>query len=664
MDESLDLESVQDVLIQAIDQDPDIQVKAIIATQLAQRNSFLLIQKLISLSKSPKPAVREVIAAALEGQVEVLDDLVNWYVREKNEVIIDKLCTTIAASLKLLPKDYNFSSILTTLKSMTQEDQKINYNLELIGYCPVPETIEFLSQSLHKYRFNDRIRVSIIRGFHQFTQKTKFLPEKIQETIKSIITAPYEPEMLRKASLDVLGKINSQQVFDLIELILETDHSPILRKRAIEIASKWGVTDLSLLIIEKLNFDEISEVRQAAAVALGNMACFEALPDLAESLENDPSFFVREAAAEALGVLKSQQAIMSLLKGLEDHDSYVREVSAWSIEQLELNMDMILIICRAINSLETDLKIKEGMVSLIGRLSSTSVAVAAANCLLQMLEKDKTPLRELILEALENYVTLLRDDEDFLEIHLPHILNILSNSPSFSIRAAICTFLGHLKDSTTFNYLLDRLLNDSDPFVQRQAAWAISKLNSIEYTPRIIEIMKEKKFQANLPLFLDILTSWPRLSDLPLAMRYISSEASIEIRQQAVEWITAIIVSSDLDLYNEMTDAVLKALINTLKNDEANTVRAASAHALGHLYYREYDSIINSALIRAIKEDRIYSVRELAAEALGFRGGLSAIKDLKQLINHRIEKDPSIRYFASIALLNVETQLTKRNLVS
>ncbi|MFX0210403.1 MAG: HEAT repeat domain-containing protein, partial [Candidatus Hodarchaeota archaeon] len=197
-----------------------------------------------------------------------------------------------------------------------------------------------------------------------------------------------------------------------------------------------------------------------------------------------------------------------------------------------------------------------------------------------------------------------------------------------------------------------------------QAAWAISKLSSIEYTPRIIEIMKEKKFQANLPLFLDILTSWPRLSDLPLAMRYLSSEASIEIRQQAVEWITAIIVSSDLDLYNEMTDAVLKALMHILKNDKANTVRAASAHALGHFHFREYDTIINSALITAIKEDRIYSVRELAAEALGFRGGMSAVKDLKQLIDHTIEKDPSIRYFASIALLNVETQLTKRNLAS
>ncbi|MFX0184452.1 MAG: hypothetical protein ACFE95_15325, partial [Candidatus Hodarchaeota archaeon] len=61
-----------------------------------------------------------------------------------------------------------------------------------------------------------------------------------------------------------------------------------------------------------------------------------------------------------------------------------------------------------------------------------------------------------------------------------------------------------------------------------------------------------------------------------------------------------------------------------------------------------------------IKEDRIYSVRELAAEALGFRGGMSIIEDLKQLINHKIEKDPSIRYFASIALLNAEDQIAKR----
>lgn len=662
MDESLDLESIQEALIRAIDQDPDPQVKNIIATQLAQRNSFLLINRLVSLSKSPKPAVREVIALALESHFEVLEDLLDWYERETDDVTLDKLCITIATSLKHVPKDYDFSPILRTLKILIQEERNINYSLELIGYCPVPETLEILSEALHKFRFRDSIRESILRGFQHFTLKTGFLPEKIQETMISLVTAPFEPEMLRKTGLDVLGEINSQQVFDLLELIIETDYSPILRKHAIEIASKWDVIDLSLLIIEKLMLDGVSDVRKAAAVALGKMSCFEALPDLAESLENDSSFFVREAAAEALGVLKSQQAIMSLLKGLEDQDSYVREISAWSIEQLEPNLDMIISICRAANSLETEPQVKRGMVSLLGRLSFMPIAAAAANCLLQILENDRTPLREQVLEALENYVKLLRNDKDFLENYLPYILNILSTSPSFGFRAAICSFLGHLQDSTTFPFLLDRLLNDSDPFVQRQAAWAISNLSPNEHSSEIYEITKEKKHHAILPLILDILSSWPRLSDLPLTLKYINSK-SIEIRQQAVEWITAIIGSSDLDL-TELAGSIINLLIDLLKNDKANTVRAASAHALGHFHSHEYDSTINLALITAIKEDRIYSVRELAAEALGFRGGMSIITDLKQLINYKIEKDPSIRYFASIALLNAEDQMTKRNLAS
>ncbi|MFX1336808.1 MAG: hypothetical protein ACFFAM_20400, partial [Promethearchaeota archaeon] len=66
--------------------------------------------------------------------------------------------------------------------------------------------------------------------------------------------------------------------------------------------------------------------------------------------------------------------------------------------------------------------------------------------------------------------------------------------------------------------------------------------------------------------------------------------------------------------------------------------------------------------IQAIKTDRVYTVRELAAEALGYRGGVSAVPELLELIQHKLEKDPSIRYFSSLALLNIEAQIAKRTI--
>ncbi|MFX1506488.1 MAG: HEAT repeat domain-containing protein, partial [Promethearchaeota archaeon] len=62
-----DLDIIHDSLIKTIDEDPDIQIKALIASHLAQRHSPLLTKKLMSLSKSPTSEVREIIAMSFEG---------------------------------------------------------------------------------------------------------------------------------------------------------------------------------------------------------------------------------------------------------------------------------------------------------------------------------------------------------------------------------------------------------------------------------------------------------------------------------------------------------------------------------------------------------------------------------------------------------------------
>ncbi len=105
-------------------------------------------------------------------------------------------------------------------------------------------------------------------------------------------------------------------------------------------------------------------------------------------------------------------------------------------------------------------------------------------------------------------------------------------------------------------------------------------------------------------------------------------------------------------------------MIEILKNDPASNVRAASAYALGHFSLNEeYDNLIIPALINAIKTEKIYTVRELAAQALGYRGrgDSNIISEFGELLNSDFEKDPSIRYFAALALLNYETQL--RNVI-
>jgi HEAT repeat protein len=651
-----DIDKIHEVLIKTIEEDPDIQIKALIASHIAQRQSSLLTQKLMSLYKSPDPEVREIIAMSLEGHLEVLDAMLDWFEAENDEVTLSKLFISLSSTLNKVPMDNNAVKFALQLEEMINKQHHLNYSLELIGYCNSDVAAKTLMDALFTYRFKDIIRASVMRGILHLAQKTRNIPNDLQNHVMNLVETTYEIPELRKIGLEALSKTHNAEIIDLLELIVETDRNPDLRKKAIEIIGEWGLNELSPLLIEKLKYDGISVVRASAASALGEISSFDALPELAEALESDVSFFVREASAEALGNLKSQQALAALLKGLEDQDSYVRSISAWSIEQIQpTSPELIQRICIAAGSIEQASTIRRGMVALLARMNSKP---EAAKCLISIFRKDRTPLRELVIEALEEFVEILRNEQEFFKADLPYIQEILATSQSFSLRAAICSFLGHLGEDSTYPFLLDRLISDEDAFVQRQAAWAISNLNSTDYLDEIRSLLHNKMHVKLIPLLLEILTSWADIDDVPLALSFSDPKFENDWRQRAVELLTAIIDSPDLVTNRQYTYEIIETLISLLLEDNSNTVRSTCAHALGH--FEGHDSLITPALIKAIKSDRIYTVRELAAESLGYRGGLSAVPELLEIIQYRQEKDPSIRYFSSLALLNIEAQMTKK----
>ena len=652
-----DLDMIHDTLINTIEEDPDIQIKALIATHFAQRHSSLLTQKLMSLSKSPIPEVREIIAMSLEGHFDILGELLDWFEAEVDESTLNKLFISLSSTLSKVTSNEDVIRSAVRLEKMIDEQCKLNYSLELIGYCNGDIAEKKLMEASATYRFKDDIRVSILRGIHHLARKARNLPENLLTYVINLVETPFELPEIRKIGLDALRETQNPQVIDLLELIGETDHNPELRKKAVDIIGEWGIIELSPLLVEKLKYDGIAAVRASAANALGAISSFESLPELAEALETDVSFFVREAAAEALGNLKSQQALTALLKGLEDQDSYVRSVSAWSIEQIQpTSPEFIERICSAAGSIEQTSIIRRGMIALLARMNSQP---AAAECLISIFKKDKTPLRELVIEALEEFVEILKNDQEFLKEDLPFIQEILATSQSFSLRATICSFLGHLGEDSTFPFLLDRLISDEDAFVQRQAAWAISNLDPADHLNQIRSLLYEKTHIKLVPLLIEILTSWANIDDVPLALSFLNPDFENDWRQRAVELLTAIIDSPDLVTNRHYTYKIIEILNSLLQEDNSNTVRSTCAHALGH--FEGFDSLITPALIKAIKTDRIYTVRELAAEALGYRGGLSAVPELLELIQYKQEKDPSIRYFSSLALLNIESQIAIKN---
>lgn len=74
-------------------------------------------------------------------------------------------------------------------------------------------------------------------------------------------------------------------------------------------------------------------VRQAAALALGDVGDFCAVPSLVAALE-DPEMAVRQAAAASLGKLGDPQATLPLLVALYDPDPRVRRMAAIALGDL------------------------------------------------------------------------------------------------------------------------------------------------------------------------------------------------------------------------------------------------------------------------------------------------------------------------------------------
>ncbi len=651
MKKTLDVNLIQNSLINLIEVDPDHQIVSLLITRLAA----IFPEKLIPLTYSNNKIQRIILANNFTGKTVISNELLQWLRREEDPDVINSIKSSLNKTLSgIIP---NEEELFTEIQQQINIREKLPTYLELLGNFPFPIVEDIFLHQWNINRYNEKIKKGIIEGLQFYSKKAKKISKQLEHLLLTLNSSSYEDIGLRKRALDSFEWLETTEVNNSLDVIVETEKHPAIRLKAVKLIGKKNLYDLYPILIERLKFDSNSKIRAAAAEALGILKVYEALGDLAESLETDVSFSVREASAEALGIIKSQEALSSLLKGLIDEDSYVRSVSAWSIQQLYLDEaergKLMQRLCQTCLSQEVDFKVKENIISLLAQLNSYEESMA---CLIDLYFKiQSSSLKESILEGLESFIPLLKKDIEFLSKYLPLILKNLQLSISFSLKASICTFLGNLKENLSFEALLECLEKESDPWVKRQATWAISQLDQRIFKNHILDRIKNSRDLLLNLNYLEILTNWIEYSDLDLMFSLLHSDR-LEVRQQIIEAFRVFINKID-DLDESFSlNPILERLIHHLLHDPANTVRAASAHALGHI--PNSDIKIDQFLVQAIQIEKIYSVRELAAEALGYRSNPSIVPELFKLIDPQIEKDPSIRYFSCLSLLDIlESQL-------
>ncbi len=138
---------------------------------------------------------------------------------------------------------------------------------------------------------------------------------------------------VRQAAAHALGKLGDKSAIPALTNAFLNDNEHLVRWSAAHALGKLGDKSAIPALINALLNDDDSWVRRSAAHALGELGDKSAIPNLKTALNDDDSS-VRRSAVHALGELGDKSAIPNLINALNDDDSWVRQAAAHALGKL------------------------------------------------------------------------------------------------------------------------------------------------------------------------------------------------------------------------------------------------------------------------------------------------------------------------------------------
>ncbi len=371
------------------------------------------------------------------------------------------------------------------------------------------------------------------------------------------------------------------------------------------------VSPIQLAVLIKYLRSEKTELRIAAAKALGKLREKSVVKALVSRLEVDDSWRVRKAAVEALGSLGDKSAMESLLKRLEDEDQEVHYAATKALGILGAKSALTSLVNQLVDE---DLGVRIATIEALGALKDRSVM-------------------EVLVEQLE------------------------SNNPR--IRLAAVNALGALKDRSVVSSLVNRLKVEKERSVLITIAETLSSLGSNSVIQTLFKRTKNKELTV---LVIDTLGSLGNKSVVPKLVEYLEDKYS-GVRLAAVRALGKLRDNSVIDLIVKRLEdedqevryraakalgklgdkSVVNALVSHL-TDEVPRVRYAIIEALGSLG----DKSVVPPLVKRVENDKDSEVRYIAVKVLGILGDNSAVEMISKLV--RDHEDSGVRYAAAEAL--------------
>ncbi len=205
-------------------------------------------------------------------------------------------------------------------------------------------------------------------------------------------------------------------------------------------------------------------LKKKSIFKIGDLKVKEAIPTLIQLLESDEDSVVRNSAARALGKIADPEQFDNILhaldKALEDPDSYVKANACWSMGKLKDK--------RAIPSLMKMVDPAQRSYAMVGDPSAQSNTTETKAS--RKLKEEGIKFSDIIVSAVKA-IGNIKDPAG-----VPALLQGLQDEDDGAVRCASAIALGKIGDSAAVIPLVERLKSDKYWYVRRDIAKALGKL--------------------------------------------------------------------------------------------------------------------------------------------------------------------------------------------
>jgi HEAT repeat protein len=443
-------------------------------------------------------------------------------------------------------------------------------------------------------------------------------------------------DAVRQGTLRCLAWIAPPGAIDLVAPMIH-DPSPEVRAEAVAAIGQLGDEDAGMLFFELLS-DESDIIQESATRALASLPPERVLPLLVQALSSG-DLSVRVRAAEGIGLLRDPRGVPSLVGQLRDPHESVRRAALRALGEIDAPESVEVLracLCDDSSAVRQQAALSLGRradpdaaPALLGLLDDPDprMRFVALRALGQVRNHDAVPrvvaflgdtskeLRFAAVEALgcirspaavRPLMGMLVDADRSLRRATSESLGSIGDPQAvpplllaledehWSVRSAAAAALGRIASPKAVPALAVRL-DDEDATVRRAATAALGEIGDVRAAGRLVEALRDPALQSTAA---EALRRFGAAALPEMERRFAAADS--ELRRLMV------------DLAGRIDDRRVRKLLFSAIVDEAPSVRAAAAEALGDGGFM--DAV--RALMDLKSKDASPEVRQAAGQAL------------------------------------------------